>query len=217
METATPDGQSRRNAMIAGQLRVSKVNDARVLDAMAAVPREDFLPAEMAALAYLDEDINIGSGRTLIQPLVFARLLNAAKIAPSAHVLDIGCGSGYSTAVLARLAASVVAIECDTVLAERARHNLAGMAKLVVGPLISGSRDNGPYDVIVLNGAVEAIPEVLINQLVVGGTMVGVKIEAGVGRAFLGCKTTNGFGTDAFMDAMVPLLPGFAKVPSFKF
>ncbi len=217
MKYATPDGQSRRNAMVAGQLRVSKVNDARVLTAIAAVPREDFLPKSKAALAYLDEDIDIGNGRALIQPLVFARLLDAADIASTAHVLDIGCGSGYSTAVLVRLAASVVAVECDAGLAEQARQALAGSAKMVVGPLTAGSPENGPYETIILNGAVTNIPETLISQLKIGGTMVGVKIDAGVGRAFVGRKTATGFGTEAFMDAMVRILPGFAATTSFTF
>ena len=119
--------------------------------------------------------------------------------------------------MLAELAQSVVAVECDATLAAKAATLLNGRAKLVVGPLELGSKENGPYDAILLNGAVDGVPAGLIDQMAVGGVMVGVKQEGSIGRAFVGRKSATGFGIDPFMDVMVPLLLGFAKPRGFVF
>jgi protein-L-isoaspartate(D-aspartate) O-methyltransferase len=208
-----------REAMIVSQLRVSKVSDERVIGAMRAVPREDFLPADKRALAYVDEDVPLGAGRALMEPLVFARLLAAAKVQASDSVLIVGVGSGYSAAVLARLAARVVGVESDPALLAAATQRLGGMdgVTLVAGALDADCPDHAPYDVIVVEGSIEAVPPALVDQLQPEGRLVGVLLDAGVGRGFVGRRSGSGFGINPFMDAQTWPLPGFAKPKAFTF
>jgi protein-L-isoaspartate(D-aspartate) O-methyltransferase len=216
-----------RRMMVDSQVRTSDVTDLRVVAAMLAVPRERFLPAEQADLAYLDFDvpaITAEAGkpiRRLLKPMVLAKLIQAAEIAQSDHVLDVGCATGYSSAVLARLAASVVALDQDAGLVERARDNLrtlgVNQVQVVAGPLADGWPAQGPYDVIVLNGASEIVPKALLRQLKPGGRLVGVFGRGPAGKAILYCSIGGECGGRPIFDASAPLLPGFAEPAAFVF
>lgn len=221
--TTTTYAKARRN-MVDGQLRTNKVTDAALLAAMGDLPREAFLPEQLRGIAYVDEDIPLGRGRFLMEPMVQARLIQAAEIKPGDRVLDVGCGCGYSSAVLARLAKSVVAIEADPALAERARENLASVgaanASVVTGAHDKGHPDLAPYDVIVVEGAIEQLPRAIGEQLSFGGRMVTVWAErrdngraTGEAVLFKGRPATR----VPLFDAATPLLPGFAAEPSFVF
>jgi protein-L-isoaspartate(D-aspartate) O-methyltransferase len=215
------DAKSAREAMIARQLRTTRVTDERVVAAIRATPRELFVPASRQAVAYVDEDIEVAPGRYLMEPMVFGRLLVQARIGPGDSVLDVGCGTGYSTAVIAQLAGTVVAVETDAALAAKASGLLADLhianAKVVQAALSAGAPADGPYDVIFLGGVVEEVPQALLNQLAPDGRVVGVIADKGVGRGFTGRVTAGSFGINAFMDAMVAPLPGFQKAKTFSF
>ena len=212
---------ARRN-MVDSQLKPNKVTDARVIAAMAAVPRERFVPDALQGVAYSDEDIPLGQGRYLMEPMVFARLLQAAEIAGSDKVLALGAGAGYGAAVMARLAASVVALEADPALAGRARGLLGelgcGTVSVVVGALEAGCPAEAPYDVIVLEGEVEDLPDALLRQLAPGGRLVGVMRRAGIGKATLCTRLDDGRTVERVLfDAATPRLPGFARPAQFVF
>ncbi|MBT4710054.1 MAG: protein-L-isoaspartate O-methyltransferase [Alphaproteobacteria bacterium] len=215
------DFEAARRSMVDSQLRPNQVVDVRVAEAMAEVPREMFVPDGLADVAYVDEDLPIAPGRFLMEPVVFARLLQAAAIEADDVVLDLGCGSGYSTAVLARLAATVVAMEPDADLrdkAEQARVKMAAdNAVIVDGDLTAGTPGQGPFDVIFLNGAVEQIPDGLRDQLADGGRLVAVHNRGGVGVTTVLERQGERFSTRELFDAAIPLLPGFAKSPGFVF
>lgn len=211
--------ETMRHAMVASQLRTNNVSDARVVEAMARVPREEFVPADVRALAYRDTGVSLGGGRTQNPPMATGRLLTEAWIAPSDSVLLIGAAGGYTAAVLARLAAKVVAVESDAALMAHAREALADIANvaLVEGPLDEGHRAGAPYDVIVVDGALEQVPDALVAQMPPGGRMVTGLVERGVTRLAAGGKTATGFGLIDFADADTALLPGFARPKSFSF
>ncbi|MEO0413188.1 MAG: protein-L-isoaspartate O-methyltransferase [Pseudomonadota bacterium] len=210
-----------REAMINGQLRPNKVGDGELIAAMKAMPREQFVPRAKRDVAYVDEDLEIVPGRWLMEPIVFARLVQAAQIKHSDAVLDIGCLTGYSTCVLAQLASAVVGIENDASLVEKANDNAAAMqlgnAAVLEGGLLDGYAKEAPFDVIFIGGAVERIPHALIDQLAEGGRLITVQIKNGVGRAVLGQKTAGVFGMSDFMDAQSFLLPGFDLPHTFSF
>jgi protein-L-isoaspartate(D-aspartate) O-methyltransferase len=215
------DFEAARRSMVDSQLKPNQVVDTRVADAMAEVPRELFVPDGLADVAYVDEDLPIGPGRFLMEPVVFARLLQAAAIEPDDVVLDLGCGTGYSTVVLARLAATVVAMEPDAELRAQAEQTLTKMgadnAVIVDGDLTAGTPGQGPFDVIFLNGAVETIPDGLRDQLAEGGRLVAVKNADGIGKTMVFERQGALFSTRELFDAAIPLLPGFAKSPGFVF
>lgn len=215
------DSLKRREAMLEGQIRPNRVTDERVCAALQAVPREPFLPHQLRGVAYLDEDIPIGGNRYLMEPVVFARLLQAADIDGEDAVLDIGCGSGYSSAVLSHLASAVVALESDPALIERANANLAELGidnvAVIEGPLHEGCPKQGPFDVIFLNGAVEELPKALFDQLGDGGRLLVVERRRGVGKATRYLKIDGIIGATELFDAQVPALPGFETVPGFVF
>lgn len=214
-----------RQKMVDGQVRPSDVTDIRILDAMLAVPREAFVPADKQALAYLDLDLDVSEAgaekRCLIKPAVLAKMLQAAEIKQGDRVLVVGCATGYAAAVIARFATNVSAIESDPALASKAQAILAnnGCGNVAVRPAASGYGDaaRGPYDVIVLNGATEIVPEQLYAQLRSGGRLVGVFATSSPSRATIVTASHGDFGHRTLFDAAAPVLPGMERVPAFVF
>ncbi len=215
------DFAAQRAAMVAGQLKPWKVTDERVLAAVGAVPREAFVPKPLKGLAYVDEDLEVAPGRYLMEPRVLARLIQEAEVAPEDVVLEIGTATGYASAVLAQLCNTVVALECETDLAETARAALEEVGidnvAVVTGPLEAGWPKEAPFHVIFVNGAVERIPQSWIDQLAEGGRLVCVKRDGDESHGYLVVKSGNASGGRPAFDAFTPLLPGFAKPPAFQF
>ena len=217
-----PDTAAIRRTMVESQLRTNRVTDEAVLAAMEAVPRERFVPPALAGVAYIDDDLPLGGGRYLLEPMLFAWLLQAAAIRPADLVLDVGCATGYSTAVIARLAATVLALESDPALARAAGENLAGLevdnAVVVAGALRAGYPAHAPYDVIVVEGAVPEIPAALCQQLAEGGRLAAVLAPPGQqGRVVLAIKVGGIVSHRDISDAATPALPGFELEPGFRF
>lgn len=215
------DFATARASMIDCQLRPNEVNDETLINAINAVPRELFVPKAKRSIAYVDEDIEVADGRFVMEPVIFARLLAAAGIKKTDLVLDIGCTTGYSAAVIAGLADAVVAVETDekfVASAEKTLSNLEIMNVAVVqGALAEGVAKQGPFDVIVLEGCVSEVPANLIKQLKDGGRLVCVRLEGGVGRGhIIENKDGKCTGRNLF-DANVEALPGFEKEKSFVF
>lgn len=210
-----------RANMVESQLRPNKISDAALLAAMAAVPREQFVPDTYQSLAYIDEDLPLGGGRALMEPMVFGRLLQEAAIEAGDCVLDLGSGSGYSTAILARLAGRVIGVEGVASLAAAARRNLAelgiGNVTIEEGPLERGAPKFAPFEVIVMEGAVELVPDGILAQLAEGGRMVGVVLAGGIGRATLTRRIGGALSSRVIFDAAVARLPGFAREQGFVF
>jgi protein-L-isoaspartate(D-aspartate) O-methyltransferase len=207
-----------RRAMVASQLRTTGVNDPRVVAAMGAVPRERFVPRDRMPIAYADSLVSLKPGRDLNTPMALGRLLTEARPAESDRALLIGAATGYSAAVLARLVGSLVAVEEDEELAAMAKAALSDVpVDLFVGPLAAGCKKAAPYDLILIDGAVEIVPEALIEQLVDGGRLAAAMIEDGVTRLSIGRKAGDGFGMIAFADAAAAILPGFEKPRTFTF
>lgn len=219
------DFSTARQKMVDGQLRPSDVTDFRILDAMLAIPREAFVPDSQRALAYLDLDLDVSEDgaakRFLIKPAVIARMLQAAEIGETDSVLVVGCASGYAAAVAARLAGRVTATESDGRLAARAADVLArlGAGNVTVRTAAAGEGDEAgaPYDVIVLDGATEIVPDRLYRQLKDGGRLVGVFAMSRPPRAMIVTHSHADFGDRALFDAMVPVLPGLERPPAFVF
>lgn len=220
-----PDFAALRRTMVDGQVRTSDVTDLRLLSAMLDLPRELFVPKDKIDLAYLDRDITVsGSGRPvrkLLKPMVLAKLVQAADIGENDRVLDIGCASGYSAALLGRLAGTVVALEEDVDFAEAAKKNIAALnaknVTVITGPLAAGMPSAGPYDAIVLEGATEVVPQALQGQLKDGGRLVCVLRQGPPGRAMLYRLLDGELSGRPLFDAAAPLLPGFAHIPDFVF
>ncbi|MGE4529147.1 MAG: protein-L-isoaspartate O-methyltransferase [Rhodospirillaceae bacterium] len=211
---------ARRN-MVDNQVRTNRVTDSLVISALRSVPREVFVPAPAKSLAYIDDDIEVAPGRFLIKPLALARLLQLAEVQRTDAVLDIGCASGYSAAVLGHMASSVVALEEDPKLANWAAETLLGLgidnAAVVEGPLAAGLAGQGPYDVILIDGMVDQIPEGVRAQLAEGGRLVAVVRDKGIGRATLVTRRGGAFGHRVEFDATVAPLAGFVRAPAFVF
>lgn len=213
--------QCRRN-MVECQLRPNKVTDEGVLSAMGYVPREVFAGPLYEGIAYVDEDIPLGDGRYLMEPMVLARLLQAANIGADDVVLDIGCGSGYTAAVCARICATVVAVESDPRLAAESTRIMgeleADNVVVVDGPLKDGYQAQAPYDVIVFSGAVPEIPEGVLTQISEGGRLVAVlEGEEGWGHAVLARNVGGTISRGVIFDASIPELPGFDREVGFVF
>lgn len=216
-----------RKFMIEGQIRTNEVTDPGIVGAMFELPRERFVPASWATLAYSDGEIPAaeagqpGSERSLLPPMVLGKLITAAEIRSEDYVLHVGAATGYGSAILARLAGSVVALEENAALAKAAGENLAsldiGNVAVVTGPLNAGYVAEGPYDVIVIEGAVEELPEVFASQLKPGGRLVTVVGSGRTGRGTVFQATAAGLSGFPAFDAAAPILPGFAKAPSFTF
>ena len=218
------DFAAARRMMVDGQVRTSDVTDPRIIAAMLELPRERFVPARNASLAYLDLDVAVSEGtpsRRLLKPMVLAKLIHAAEIGAQDRVLDVACATGYSTALLARLARSVMALEEEPVLARHARDNLAAVAaantEVVTGALPEGWPAGGPYDVILVNGAIDVVPELLLRQLAEGGRLVAVVGRAPASKAVLHLSVAGQTSAVPIFDAAAPSLPGFAEPPAFVF
>jgi protein-L-isoaspartate(D-aspartate) O-methyltransferase len=214
-----------RQNMVDCQVRPSDVTDIGIIDAMLAVPREAFVPEQQRAMAYLDLDLEVGAGasgkRFLIKPAVLAKMLQAAEISATDNVLVVGCATGYSAAVVAKLAGQVTTTEGDPDLAAKARDVLAqtGCGNVTVRSSAAADGDpaDAPYDVIVLDGATEITPEGVYRQLKEGGRLVGVFATTQPPRAAIVTRSHGDFGHRALFDATVPVLPGLGRVPAFVF
>jgi protein-L-isoaspartate(D-aspartate) O-methyltransferase len=214
-----------RNRMVDGQVRTADVTDLRILAAMLELPRERFVPPDKADLAYTDLDIPLGSEspgavpRRLMRPRNLAKLIQAANVSATDRVLDVGCGTGYGAAVLARLAAEVVALDEDRALTALTAKALADCHNVTImaGPLAGGVPARAPYDVIVLEGACEVSPRALFDQLADGGRLVCVEGRGLAGRAMLYVASGGAVSGRSVFDAAAPLLPGFAAPAAFVF
>jgi protein-L-isoaspartate(D-aspartate) O-methyltransferase len=218
------DFAAARRMMVDGQVRTSDVTDQRIIAAMLDLPRERFVPERNASLAYLDLDVAVTAttpARRLLKPMVLAKLIQAADIGPQDRVLDVGCATGYSAALLARLGRSVVALEEDVTLARHARENLAAAGaantEVVAGALPDGWPAGAPYDVILINGAAELVPERLLRQLAEGGRLVGVVGRAPASKAVRYLAAGGQASALPVFDAAGPALPGFAEPAAFVF
>jgi protein-L-isoaspartate(D-aspartate) O-methyltransferase len=229
------DFRAARRAMVDGQIRTNGVTNLDLIGAMLDVPREAFVPERQTALAYLDRDLPLpsrsGAPRYLIKPEVTAKLIQAADVTPQDRVLVVGAATGYSAAIMSRLAAKVVALEEDPGLAEIAQANLRhlGVTNVTVatGSLSAGWPATAPYDVILLEGGVETVPQPLFNELSAGGQLITVvyegrgdaagPIDGKFGKATVYRDVKGEVGGRALFDASAPLLPGFARARAFVF
>ncbi len=216
-----------RQRMVDSQLRTTDIHNPELLDAMAELPREEFVPRKRASLAYIDEDLLVSvahdglPARYLMEPSPFARLVELAQVRSGDFVLDVGCGTGYSAAVLSRLASSVVALESDPTLVESATETLSRLGydnvAVVQGALTEGYPSEAPYDVIFLGGAVDEVPASLLAQLKDGGRLVAVVGHGNAGRATLFVNDDGVMSSRQAFNSAVKPLPGFERAPAFEF
>jgi len=215
------DAANARRLMVEGQVRTADVSDTNLLDAMATVPREKFLPPSLAPLAYLDNDIQIAKGRALLRPMVLAKLIQAARLQAGDRVLDVACGTGYSSAVLARLAGSVVALEDDADLARGAKEALASVGanavEVMVGPLSAGWPAAGAYDVVLINGSAEIVPDAFGGQLKPDGRLLAIFGRGPATKGTIFHLVEGRLVGRPIFDGAARLLPGFAAPKSFVF
>lgn len=215
------DFAAAREAMVDSQVRTSDVTRYAIIEAMLEIPRELFVPRARRDVAYAEAEIPIAPGRAMLMPRAFAKMIEAAGIGASDLVLDLAPGTGYSTAVIARLAAAVVAIEPDAELARQATEALESLE--IVNAIVShgdptaGDPAHGPYDVIFLNGAVERVPEALTDQLKDGGRLVAIFVERGVGQCRVVLRVGDTLAQRIADDITGPLVPGFEKKRVFAF
>lgn len=223
---ASVDAEVQRANMVESQVRPSDVTDRRILRAMLDIPRDQFVPAPLKQLAYIDDEVPLATGaasrqtRTLMAPRAFAKLVQLAEISPSDVVLDVGCASGYSAAVLGKLAETVVALEVDPELAETAAGLLSETSydnvAVVIGELAIGYPAEGPYDAIVVEGLVDEVPFSLLDQLKDGGRLVAV-LSGRPSRAVLWRRLGGTFDEREAFEAAASPLPGFSKPATFVF
>lgn len=215
-----------RQKMVDGQVRTRDVTDIRILDAMLALPREDFVPDSKRALAYLDLDLDVTEGgapqRFMIKPALTAKLLQAAELKDSDNVLIVGAVTGYAAALAANLAAKVTATEVDPALCAKGREilgrlGLDGKVTLQPAEPAAGDPSGAPYDAIILNGATAIIPKILCGQLKEGGRLLGVFAITQPSRAAIVTRSHGDFGHRILFDATAPILPGLERVPAFVF
>ena len=213
------DYATRRRIMVDTQVRPSDVTKFPVIDAMLAIPRERFVPAERREAAYVGENLPLAPGRVMLDPRTLAKMLDLLDLRSGEAVLDIGCGLGYSTAVAARIAGAVVGVEEIAALAEEAETTLAEQgidnASVVQAPLTEGAARHGPYDVIVIQGGVETVPAALTDQLRPGGRVVALFMEGALGTVCIAHKAPNGLSWRDAFNAAAPVLPGFARSREF--
>ena len=215
------DFAAARRKMVASQVRTNRVTDPLVSSAMEAVPREYFVPAERRSVAYLDEDQPLGNGRHIMEPMALGRLLQLADVEPGDKALVVAAGTGYSAAVLARMAESVVVLENDTSFADKASKIMTELVipnvTVVRGDLAAGVPAKAPFDVILIDGAVNEIPLALKQQLRDGGRLVAVVRSGPVGRATLVTRIGDAWGSRTDFDLIMAYLPEFAPQPKFVF
>lgn len=213
------DTALQRTNMVESQVRPSDVTDRRVVRAMLAVAREQFLPDALKPVAYMDGELRLDAGRAVLAPRTFARLVQLAGLPDGAAVLDVGAGTGYAAAILAHMGARVTALEANAGLADTATRNLAaaGVAGVAVktGELTAGAPDQGPYDAIILAGAVEDVPDTLLDQLKDGGRLVAILGSGVTGRAVAWQRLGGSFDRIVGFDASATSLPGFQKPKAF--
>ena len=209
-----PDYVAARQAMVDSQLRPQGVNDPAVIEAMSLVPRERFVPDELKPLAYIDRAVPLGEGRALPPPAVLGLLLTALAPLRGERALVIGAATGYSAAVLAEMGIATDAVESSSALAAAARKN---GVQVVEGALEAGNPKGGDYDFILIDGAVESIPDALVGQLKDGGRLGGAIVDKGITRLIIGRKAGSGFGYLTVADAATPALPGFQRPQAFTF
>jgi protein-L-isoaspartate(D-aspartate) O-methyltransferase len=206
--------------MIDSQVRVNDVTDRRLIGVLAHVPREDFVPTTKQAVAYADMPVETGPGRWMLAARDFSKLVHAASVVETDKVLDVAPGAGYSTVVLAKMAGSVVALEQDEAAAAVARQNVAkaGMtnAEVISGSLKAGAASKGPFDVIFINGAVDEVPNALLDQLAEGGRLVAPVSEGGVRRARVYTRSGGRTAYRTPFDCQAPALPGFERAAEFR-
>jgi protein-L-isoaspartate(D-aspartate) O-methyltransferase len=215
------DAATARRHMVDGQIRTADVTNPRLIAAMETVPRELFVPPSLTAQAYLDGDIALGKGRALLRPMMLAKLIQGAVLRTGEHVLDVGCGTGYSSAVLSQMGASVVALEGDAELAGRAEAALAAAGAkdvvLAIGPLTDGWPAAALYDFILLDGAIEIVPKALCQQLKPSGRLAAIFGTGPAAKAMIYHVIEGQLVGRPIFDAGGPLLPGFAAPPAFVF
>ena len=215
------DFSKRRTMMVDTQVRPSDVTKFPIIDAMLTVAREDFVPTAQREAAYVGENLSLGQGRVLLEPRSLAKMLDALAIDGDELVLDVGCALGYSTAVIARMAQAVVAVEQDEDMAREAQDALvaAGADNAVVheGPLVEGAPQHGPYDVIVVQGGVADVPVVLVDQLKEGGRIAAMFMSGPLGEVRVGYKRAGKISWRLAFNATAPILPGFEREMTFNF
>jgi protein-L-isoaspartate(D-aspartate) O-methyltransferase len=214
--------QTVRTNMVESQVRTNKVTDPALIDALSSVPREQFAPAPLRGIAYVDEDLPLGDGRYLVEPMVLARLLQSAAPQPADRLLEIACGTGYATAIAAHLVSQVVGVESVAAHARRARELLGQLkltnAEIVEAPITAGAPARGPFNVILVTGAVADVPQALCGQLADGGRLLTVvKRAVGLGQAILTLRIGETFSRRILFDAATPMLPEFEPRESFVF
>ena len=205
--------------MVDTQVRPSDVTKFPIIDAMLAVPREDFVPEDEKEAAYIGENLKLTEDRVILEPRTFAKLLDILNIQPNEVVLDLGAGLGYSTAILAHIAEFVVGVESYTNLASDAQSNLSGKgvdnAAILEAPLTEGAEKSGPYDVVILEGAVEIVPEAILSQIKEGGRIASLFVEDALGVARIGYKIDGRINWHDSFHASAPILSGFEKNDDF--
>ncbi len=213
------DFANRRVMMVDTQVRPSDVTKFPIIDAMLSVPREVYVPDDRREAAYVGEDLQIGSGRVLLEARTLAKLLDALDIRPGEMVLDLGCGLGYSAAVIARIAGTVIAVENDERLAAEAQRLLSeesvDNAVVVAGSIAAGAAKHAPYDAITVQGGVETIPEALLAQLKDGGRIGAIFMDGALGTAMIGFKIEGRVSWRPVFNATAPVLDGFRKARAF--
>lgn len=213
------DFATRRVMMVDTQVRPSDVTKFPIIEAMLSVPREVYVPRDKREVAYVGEHVEIRQNRVVLDPRTLAKLLDAMDIQPDDVVLDLGCGLGYSAAIIARLADAVVAVEEDEALAREAQQTLSSEsvdnAAVINGPLAAGAAKHGPFDAITIQGGVETIPQALFDQLKDGGRIGAVFMEGDLGVARIGYKLDGRMNWRFAFNASAPVLPGFAARKGF--
>lgn len=213
------DFLARRTAMVDTQVRPSDVTKFPIIEAMLAVPKEDFVPQAQRQAAYVGENISLGGDRVILEARTMGKLLDAVNIQPDETVLDLGCGYGYSSALMSRMAEAVIAVESDEAMAEEAQSILSSVGAdnvaVLPGKLAEGQKKHGPYDVIVIEGAVEELPDALLEQLRDGGRIAAIFAEGELGTCRVGHKSSGVVTWRRAFNASAPVIEEFRRVESF--